>query len=407
MAFNRGKMIKALSLQSLAVFCLLSGCVLLATISGVQATIPVGSTFELDGNALNSAAPGTDWDELHSPGVLGFESVFFLSQDQGAPDTIAFTGGGSKDTLDIPNWQYKATSVPDKNYINDAYAASTFFNGERLIYFGADRFSNVGDSVIGFWFFQDDVHPVPGTSHFSGLHHDGDILVVVNFENPLTFTAFVWTITNGSGGLKQVVSASTQNSQCGVDTANFCTITNSASSQAPWAYTPKSGPSGFFPAKSFIEGVVNLSDLNLNANICFASFMAVTRSSTSVSAQLKDFVSSGFQSCKNSADASCEGVTLDCVNQELIYKYQVDIVNSGGIPLDVSVDITYSNGSTGQDVVGSVAAHTTATRHYTETSQCILVDPAQFVVHASVNGAPLDDINLTVTPGSCPCSSSN
>ena len=75
-----------------------------------------------------------------------------------------------------------------------------------------------------------------------------------------------------------------------------CAITNGSSVAAPWPYTPKSGPSGFFPKLSFFEGGVDLNALNLS-NECFASFAGETRSSQSITAELKDIILHAFQPC--------------------------------------------------------------------------------------------------------------
>lgn len=49
-----------------------------------------------------------------------------------------------------------------------------------VIYFGADRFANVGDAFMGFWFFQDDVQALDDGS-FSGQHVVGDVLVLIDY----------------------------------------------------------------------------------------------------------------------------------------------------------------------------------------------------------------------------------
>ena len=78
-----------------------------------------------------------------------------------------FTTGGSKDDLDIPAWKFKnAQPSPDKDDLEHAFAAEytcttasgcTDNNGDKFIYFGADRFTNEGDANIAFWFLQAEV----------------------------------------------------------------------------------------------------------------------------------------------------------------------------------------------------------------------------------------------------------
>jgi hypothetical protein len=78
----------------------------------------------------------------------------------------SFTGGGSKDELDTSNWLHKAGSVLDKDDLAHAYAARYSTRGQVLLYFGADRTANDGDSQIGFLVLQGHGRPaVPPTSH--------------------------------------------------------------------------------------------------------------------------------------------------------------------------------------------------------------------------------------------------
>ena len=133
----------------------------------------------------------------------------------GAGDTI-LTGGSTKDINDLTTpapanaaiWLWKETaqtSVQDKDDIEHAMAAqySVDKSGANqhcgslgptancvLLYFGADRFSNSGDSVLGFWFFKSKIGKVGpdanGNGTFTGHHtaadpangKRGDVLVV-------------------------------------------------------------------------------------------------------------------------------------------------------------------------------------------------------------------------------------
>ncbi|NMV11847.1 hypothetical protein HKB26_01215, partial [Vibrio parahaemolyticus] len=86
---------------------------------------------------------------------------------------------------DISEWSHKDGSVPDKDDLTNAYAAAYGVdNGgggsDLVIYFGADRFANVGDAFMGFWFFQDDVQALDDGS-FSGQHVVGDVLVLIDY----------------------------------------------------------------------------------------------------------------------------------------------------------------------------------------------------------------------------------
>jgi len=104
--------------------------------------------FELDGNAVDSAAPGADWQN----GAEGSADQFFAgaNTEASANDNTYFTTGGSKDENDVPSWAITGNPVPDKDELTDAYAAVYQSNGETWVYFGADRFDNDGTAQIGF-----------------------------------------------------------------------------------------------------------------------------------------------------------------------------------------------------------------------------------------------------------------
>jgi len=77
----------------------------------------------------------------------------------------------------------------------------------------------------------------------------------------------------------------------------FCGLVNPANGVvAPWPYTDKSGNSTYLQGE-LLEAGVNLSLLPNIASECFASFLAETRSSTSTTATLKDFVLGNFGNC--------------------------------------------------------------------------------------------------------------
>jgi hypothetical protein len=284
-------------------------------------TVDVTTAFELDGNAVASGGALNDWSTLQS--VAGSAVAKTMGS---APGGVAiadldgvtiFTGGGSKDDLDIPNWRYKSGSVPPKDEITNAYAALYSVPGgmgnEQILVFGADRFAQSGAAQIGFWFFQGDVHPVGGSDLFTANHQNGDILILSDFTQGgaiTTIRVFQWHFPGGSinGTLDQV--------GVGVDCTAagspkfFCGEVNSSPQTSPWSYVPKSGPAGTFPTGAFYEGAVNLSALGI-ADACFASFLAETRSSPSVDATLKDFVQGSFP---QKPTVSAPDAALTCAN---------------------------------------------------------------------------------------------
>ncbi|HEU4507458.1 MAG TPA: hypothetical protein VFR78_04415 [Pyrinomonadaceae bacterium] len=292
----------------------------------VDPSVDVTSVFELDGNATDSPAGSPDdWSTLEG----GNGTAGFLAKTTGtAANGVAiadlagattFEGGGSKDDLDVPNWLYGAGSSPPKDEITNAYAALYFKDAglgagpETILVFGADRFAQNGAAQIGFWFFQKDVHPAPGSNTFTNEHTNGDILILSDFTVGgaiTTIRVFRWNSPGGSinGTLDQI--------GVGVDCAApgspkfFCGEVNSANAASPWNYTPKSGSANTFPAGGFYEGAINLSALGI-ADVCFAAFLAETRTSPSVDATLKDFVQGSFPQ-KPSVQGT--GTALTCAN---------------------------------------------------------------------------------------------
>lgn len=302
--------------------------------------------FELDGNTQDNAPAGLDW-ESNFPANTPITANPI--QDP-TPQTI-YTTGGSKDTNDVSQWRHKDGNVPDKDNILQAVAAAlTLPNGDTAVYFAASRFSNVGDAQIGLWFFQQEVAPQPDGTFGPGpgivaTHTDGDLLVLVNFEGGGTtpsIEVFEW-----AGGVNgaPVPAAGLITGECGtgVNAGNHdvCAITNAANSNAPgsWGYVPKSGTPGVFPPQSFFEGGVNLTSIFGEGNVpCFSSFIAETRSSSSITAQLKDFAEGSFDLCKITVTKACTFVDVINNGTALQYTFSGTVTNDGaGTVHDVEV----------------------------------------------------------------------
>jgi hypothetical protein len=271
------------------------------------------------------------------------------------PDTSAsiFTGGGSKDPIDIPSWAWKNEGgLPDKDNLLHAYAAryslaptgptgpcpnGTGGSGEpsfrsdvpcEVLFFGSDRYDNSGDAQQGFWFLQNQVtlgnNKLGGGAGFTGTHKAGDLLIISDFSNGgtvSTISLYKWdptckkTGTPKSGGVDGLFCADANLEQLrSLDQANCltvlgqndpaCGLVNNADSQPtdglilmPWEFHDKSGtPNNGALAGEFYEAGVNLSKLGLGGE-CFSSVVSETRSSTSTTAVLKDFVIGQFANC--------------------------------------------------------------------------------------------------------------
>lgn len=302
-------------------------------IPGALAVHDTGA-FQLDGNAqtsVQSPVPANDdWDRVCRE-VLGFDcsttdvttgaTAVSWSEDNllnGTPslDATIFTGGGSKDPIDIDQWAWKDGSggLPDKANLLHSFAARYSLPDSpecpsgpaptcEVLFFGSDRYDNSGDAVQGFWFFQNEItlgtQKLGGGFNFNGVHRNGDLLVISEFSNGgvrSTIFVYQWNDTV-SGNLELLASSEAANcAQVGPNDA-FCGIVNSQNGTvAPWPFLDKSGNNTYLQGE-FFEAGINLSTLGL-ADRCFASVASETRTSTSTTSVLKDFVLGSFGECE-------------------------------------------------------------------------------------------------------------
>lgn len=336
--------------------------------------VDVAGVFELDDADAtdNPNVAGEDWQTVNAPGYVAdginghAVAVTGVVQDMhpGVPaDPTAFFSKQTKDTVDIPNnWTYKATSVPDKDDIDNAYAAAYIPTsgpdaGHLIITFGADRFSaGNGDAFLGFWFFQENVAPIPtssGVGTFSGHHVAGDILVLVNFQgggSTPNIQVLKW-VDSGGDIAPNLLQVFLGQSVCGPNhTGPACAITNTAPIDVYWPFDYKNTPfcdasSGTcsVPALAFFEGGVDLTELLPAGTPCITSFLAETRSSSSVTADLKDFVSHSFQLCGIGIDKQCG--TAEAQGDTIAYTNTITVSNTGsGTLYDAFVTDTYQTG---------------------------------------------------------------
>src|ERR1043166_4756628 len=317
-------------------------------------------TFELDGNATNTAAvAGDDWDLLfpfHQASASDLARVFIADAKANAcGDLTEFTGGGSKDNLDIPSWSFACGKSQDKDEITDAYAALYQQGTNLFLVFGADRYANSGSSTIGFWFFQNPVNVItngPNAGKFSGMHTVGDLLVVSDFTSggsSSTNRVFKWV--GGSNPLTNITTGADCNSApLG---GAICSVVNSTNIASPWPYTPKVGSANRFPPGSFFEGAINIT-LLVPGEVCFASFLAETRSSTSVNATLSDFAIGRLGTCCIDIPKTPDRARA-CPSTPVTYTYTAS--NCGAFTLEnvALVDDNGSPGFTNDDVTLSLA----------------------------------------------------
>jgi hypothetical protein len=312
---------------------LLVACAAMFWIAGAQAVHDAG-VFELDGNAVsgNATPAADDWDRVchqvtgsdcsttsNTSGAVAVDWVSELNLN-----ATIFTGGGSKDPQDISSWAWKdgAGGLPDKDNLLHSFAARYTATsgpeaGHDVLYFGSDRYDNSGDAQQGFWFFQNSValgsNSVGGGTGFTGVHKNNDVLVISDFSNggtTSTITVYKWDSTckktTGStagtcGDANLRILLSSANANCATAAAGdaACGLVNAADGTvAPWSFTDKSGKSTYLQGELY-EGGIDLTNLGLGGT-CFASVASETRSSTSTTAVLKDFVLGGFGHCGSS-----------------------------------------------------------------------------------------------------------
>lgn len=308
--------------------------------------------------AVGTIAPnGDDWDNIcaSNPLTCTFQSGFTASASttasasahdsdsavisgicSGGTNCTVFTGGGSKDPNDLSSWNWKTDTggLPAKDNLAHSFAAryalpstgtgdttcpSTTAGTDacKLLYFGSDRIDNSGDAQEGFWFFQNPVCiKTDGTFGNSGsngascsgtaAHAVGDLLILSDFSvggTTSTINIYKWVASGGDVSTHLLSLGGSTTAACNktppLPTNDaFCGLVNGTNgTKAPWTFTDKSGNSTYLQGELY-EGGVNLSAPSVNlGGECFASFVSETRSSTSPSATLKDFVIGSFASC--------------------------------------------------------------------------------------------------------------
>lgn len=338
----------------LRMFLTIVGAVAIAVCGGTaqaQQNVDDFDIFELEGNPQDAVSPpgwaGEDWHTYFGalnptpPYPAGFALQLNFVDETGNVST--FTQGGSKDVNGVGQWRHTDGSVPDKDDLQNGFAAAYNVGGELIIYFGADRTANNGDANIGFWFFQSNVFP-NGDGTFSGAHQDNDIFVVSGFTSggqTSEIDVYIWSCPGNPadcdtvGSLVLVTSATDAECTPSATGAHLaCAIANQGDVPSVWAYTPKKGTAGTFPVASFFEGGMNVTAL-LGTTPCLSSFIVETRSSTSETAQLKDFIRGSFSLCGLSATKACAGNgVVNPAGTSIHYLFNGTVTNDGVATFD-------------------------------------------------------------------------
>lgn len=369
--------------------------------NSTTAAAHAASGFEGDITKITVATTdGDDWDQVYSEvqddadtkcNDIGAIECAWIHDPEGHS---VYTTGGSKDDLDIPNWRYTDSSVPDADEILDAFAAKYDTGGSQFLYFGADRLAVNGAKDFGFWFFHSPVS-LEGDGTFNGMHtaHDsngtpndpsddtpGDILILGTFTQggaTVNIRVFEWVGSGGNtnGVLNGPVGAM---GDCvpGGSGQNGCGTVNNTSVPSPWAYKAKGASAGgFIPSGGLVEGGINLSSIGLEG--CFSSFLAETRSAPEVGAQLKDFVLGQFEACGSelvTTPADGSGTALTDTDSDNL-----------GLP-----DVQIGTGTAGVDVTDSAALDINGTSTWSGTLDFYLCGPIDDPDTCESGGFPVD-----------------
>ncbi len=373
--------------------------------------------FELDGNIANNSLD--DWQSVED----GTSSAFSTTHDDVTGGGIIhdelkmsiFTGGGSKDVRDIPLWKWTNGSVPDKDEIMHAAAAAYKAGSnkdELMIYLMGDRYSTDGSAQMGIWFFQEKIG-LEDDGTFSGVHRNGDVLMLAEFTQggaKANIKLYKW---NDSKKTNLELFHEGQG-----DSSHYFLALSNAADTPSWAdYTPKSGLQGTYPENAFFEGGINLSWVFEGIQLpCFSSFLMETRSSHRANAQLKDFVLGDLDTCKLEVEKICVSSTVDTFDYTTLkHTYEYTVINSGfgeitnvtfvddaGTPIDGSDD--FAPEETGLLAIGaSYSDQYTTTSNQNPPTNTIYAtghigEYAMAPVQASATCAPVVlDLNISVT----------
>ena len=282
------------------------------SVANCQIPSPTGiglTPLEIDADSADAALTSLpdDWDSVigsscttDSPGNHAAQATCIIDPLNG--DT-GFTGGGSKDDLDINRWAWSAASgeqTPPKDNIGNAFAAVYNYGGDQILYFGIDRLREGGSAQVGFWFLQEKIGlgasgNFVDSSNAPAYHTDGDILVQANFSNGgniSTLSVWKWQ----SGALVSISETSPgTNIACNpagtIPAGSVCVAVNTSNMTPAWL-----SPTAL-TGQEFFEGGINLTDLGLAGSSCISQFIGETRSSTPFNAVLKDFVFGDLSTC--------------------------------------------------------------------------------------------------------------
>src|SRR5262249_2905340 len=141
-------------------------------------------------------------------------------------------------------------------------------------------FASNGNTTIGLWYFQNQVS-VAANGTFSGVHSDGDVLLVADFggNGSSTVSVYRWTGNDATGSLVSVPTPA----------GSTYYFVNTSPYPVKWRFVDSSGATSP-QAGEFLEMGVDFSSVFGSNLPRYSAFLAETRSSNSPTSTLSDFV---------------------------------------------------------------------------------------------------------------------
>jgi|GEM_PF-6509184 len=264
--------------------------------SGTAPVNPPLNGFNIDGKVIANSPIG-DWvagstgaGVLDNFGIPIDNTTTFHLNDLFNSSSDDNFGGGTKYDDNPKNWTWLSTTANDKTDMNHGLIHFTNDGvGNVWVIFAADRLSNSGNAYIDFEFFQTEVIKTgTGSGGFSTVASDssggrtaGDFILTVYFESGVAkFDILKWEQVAGVWQYKSYLSTVS---------GNVFAAGNSTAINVPYG----AFGSTTYPSNTFIESAVNLTevlqDIDPCINIKVKTILVKSKTSTSTSAQLKDF----------------------------------------------------------------------------------------------------------------------
>ena len=305
-----------------------------APTSGVGGEPDWTNIFET-GSSPNGTVTG-HVDPLPEGGVIASFEADDLSQSN-AVDCTTYGPTSNKNIDEIDTWQFQAGNVPPKDDISNIYAyLAEAEDGRRFVYIGLERIEEGGDSHVDFEFNQNDVglelndpdDPCSG-GHFTGTRANGDFIVTIDYikgggigqvrvfryegtpavlnQTPIFDSGALTGVQKFCNPIGGTIPA---DSLCA---ANSGGASGSSIDGGPWANFDRHGATvTCIPPNGFTELGIFLDAFLLPGRECFTSIIAKTRSSQSITSELKDFAIVEFDICSDISGSKSEAADETC-----------------------------------------------------------------------------------------------